>query len=721
MNSDMNSVSSITNSEEGAVNSGQQQDQETECKIKSLECESPNWNTSKAKENGSSSAHGEVFTRLISLNSSSHQNPPSMSITKNEDISVDGGENRKRSMPSDWVDSNVNLIKRSRVEDVIVLYSSDDSDNESHHNEEQLKPWLKLSNLESSSTREKDNHSNVRVSKDPSEANDLNATKSSIRTKSNDLIIDLVDSDEEENDNTSDIFKNQSQQDLNKYKYIDLTHSDKDEENNISKPKSIGKVTHHFPDNKTKIGLDVILLDDSDTDEESYRLANPSSENNASLESVSEDGDSLDNDRVGSLSDTKICAPAPIHNTHNNLTQSNCIRRPADKDSEDENVDDRLLKNNETFTKKVSLAVISQSIGQTKSDAVSMSVIQNGLGHQAQGEQHVKEPQSVAKVDIPSLQSNPDAIEKETTTGKIITNSPQSTSVTSKTFQSSISRMTPKKATSTTATLPRIKLWQHKSIMPWNGQHKERIQDAQNLLESRVFSNNPRILPIEAKDRSHCTSFFYYIAKSYYFDTKEKKKIICLYCNSFSTTLNWYNSTLSKHILRCSKVPHDEKEALRILEGAKQSETKLSSTQFNRKDVINRILYRIGVNKDGENCKVKSHDDEWNTMSVSDSPKDSSHFKDNIKSQSHQKEPLLRRSRSARIPNYTSGDDSSFSSLSTATDPFADFESYDQMIHQSYKAYTSKTGFPSRWITVQNYSTGKYSEVHMNAPFLLMK
>jgi hypothetical protein len=185
--------------------------------------------------------------------------------------------------------------------------------------------------------------------------------------------------------------------------------------------------------------------------------------------------------------------------------------------------------------------------------------------------------------------------------------------------------------------------------------------------------------------------------------------------------LNWYNSTLSKHILRCSKVPHDEKEALRILEGAKQSETKLSSTQFNRKDVINRILYRIGVNKDGENCKVKSHDDEWNTMSVSDSPKDSSHFKDNIKSQSHQKEPLLRRSRSARIPNYTSGDDSSFSSLSTATDPFADFESYDQMIHQSYKAYTSKTGFPSRWITVQNYSTGKYSEVHMNAPFLLMK
>ena len=724
MNSDMNSVSSITNSEEGA-NSGQQQDKETESKIKSLKCESPNWNTSKAKENESLSAHGEVDTRLISLNPSSHQNTPSMSITKNDDISVRGNENRKRSMPSDWVDSNINLIKRSRLEDVIVLDSSDDSDCESHHNEEQRTPWLKLSNIESSSTRVKDNHSNVRTSKDLSEENDLNASKSPIGTKSNNVIIDLLDSDDEENDTTSDIYKNQPQQDLNKYQYIDLTVNDSDrgEENNISKPKSIEKVTHHLPDNQSKRDLDVILLDDSDTDEESHRLANSSSENNASLESVSGDGDTVDNNRAGSLSDTKICS-----NTHNNLAQSNCIRPPADECAEDENIDDRLAENNETFTKKVSLAEISQSTGQTKSDAVSMSVIQNGLKHQAQGEQHGKEPQSAAKIDIPSLQSNPDTTEKETVIGKFTTDSPQSTSFISKPFNSSTSRMAPKKATSTTTTLPRFKLWQHKSIMPQNGQHNEKIQsknvfgtrchqDAQNLLESRDFSNNPRILPIEAKDRSHCTSFFYYIAKSYYFDTKEKKRIICLYCNSFSTTLNWYNSKLSKHILRCSKVPKDEKEAFRILEG----ETKLSSTQFNRKDVINRIRYRMGVNKDGENSKVKSHDDEWNTMSVSDSPKDSSHFKDNITSQSHQKEPLLRRSRSTRIPNYTSGDDNSFSSLSTATDPFADFESHDQMIHQSYKAHTSKTGFPSRWITVQNYSTGKYSEVHMNAPFLLMK
>lgn len=692
MTSDMNSISSITNSEEGA-NSGQQPDKETEVQIKPFECETPNMNTSDLKGNESLSAYGEVDTRLISSNSTSHLNPSSLTITKNEDDSVDLDTNRKRSRPSSWEDSNTNLLKRSRVQEVIVLDNSDDSDCESQHNGEELQPWQKQSTIESSCAKEKNNVSassvgdtisdqnkcDARASKDASATNHLNATNST--TNSKDVIDLLCSEDDEENDSTSDILMNQAQQDRYACKCIDLTanDSDVDVENDISEPKSTEKITYRVLDSKSKRGLDIYLLDDSDIDEESDKSAKPSSEIAADLENVSDDRDTK------RLTSTKIHANESIAKTHKGFAFPNCIAGPVDEDSEFENLDDALLQNGKTL---------------------------------------------MDKTEIESLQSKPDTIQKETAIEKSNTNGLQSTSVFSKESNSSMIRhirkiLPPKKTTSTTATLPRHKTWQKKSMVfqthynhHMKRPHSENVfelrchQEARSLLEDRVFLNDSRILPIEPKDRSHCTYFFYYVAKSYCFDAQQKSKAICLYCSSFSTKSHIQNPHfLGNHILNCSKVPHDEKEALRILEGSQKSERKLSTNRFNHKDVINRILYRIDVRKNDKNEETSSRDSERNKISDSDSHSalnDSFPDKDNIESQGQQMEPILRRSRRCSTPNYTSSDDESFSSLSTTKDPFADFDSFDQMIHQSYKAHTSKIGLPSRWITVQNYSTAYF-------------
>ena len=769
MNSDMNSISSITNSDEGA-NSGHP-DKQTEVKIKSLEHGTPILNVSDARGNNEGlTAYGEVDTRLISSNSASQRNPSSLPMTKNEDISVDLDRNRKRPRSDSWVDSYTTVIKRTRVEEVIVLDSSDDSDCESLNNGD----TLKQSNKDSSCTREKegglqspfddnirgDDENNARDSKDTSatssnvkQVGDLITTKTPSTPM---FVINLLDSD-----NEGDVVSKHVHQDPNKNECIDLTanDSDKDEEDNCCKQKSIESIMHAIIDDKSKPGSDIFLLDDSDREEEldeskkssPYLISNliskmsrdlknssapviakSSSEFTPHLENVSSYKDTLPDDTSTSLPlQDQNCACSPKIISQNTFATSNCIRPPnADEDSGFENLNNPMLQNKDTYSERKktnSNAEISQSTGQLKSDSVSASEKRNVSENQEDNNLSRNESESDAEIEQCALGSKHDTIQQKLENRS--TNHLRNKESSSKEFNNSSRHirkiLPPKKTTSSTACLPRL---QKLSIQRFhhmkNKTRTENVfelkchQDARSLLESRVSSKNSMILPIEAKDLARCTSFFYYVTKSYYFDALQKQKVTCIYCKSFSTKSHVHNPQfLCNHTLLCSKVPHDEKEALKILEGAQKSERNLSSIRFSHKGVINDIFYRIGARKNDEN-EVSGYDSEWDKTSKSvslDSSKDSSHVKDNRKSRNHQIEPELhRRRRSRSIPKYTSSDNDSLSLSSTDSDPFADFDSYDQMIHQSYKSHTSKSGLPSRWITVQNYSSGKCSDVPMN-------